>query len=136
MSSTGKEIYRRFLSLCRKWPVEPSKTGRDYGEKFREQLRARFPHGDLGEVKNIEETERYIEALERLANNSYFNENPLKRSSATGLEAWACKDIMSNKNLEMIQAHTEQSMIKRLKETLSMRFSHKDPSTSEKVHDK
>lgn len=135
MPSSGKELYRRFLSLCQKWPTDPTKAGRDYGERLREYLAKQFPHGEQGQVKDPELTEASIEALERISNNKHFNDNPLKRSSATGLDAWACRMAVSNEKLEMVQNYNDQSMIQRLKSTLSVKFDD-EPVTSKKINEK
>lgn len=120
--SSSKELYKRFLGLCQKWPLDETKVGRDYGEYFRAQLAKRFPHGELGKVESPKSTELYISALERIVSNKYYNENSLKRSSASGMEAEFCKDAVSNLNLEALQKMEEQTMIEKLKRVLSFKF--------------
>lgn len=119
---TSKDLYRRFAALCQKWPKDESKVGRDYGEVFRAQLTEQFPHGELGEVKDPKRVAAAIGALERIANNNFFNENPLKRSSASGLEAWACHEAISNEGLKSVQEQDEMSLINRLMSTMSAKF--------------
>lgn len=118
----SRDLYRRFASLCGRWPKDESKAGRDYAEFFRDQLARSFPHGELGQLENPREVEAAISSLERLANNSYFNENSLKRASASGLESWVCSESVSNKGLAEIQDIDETSLIKRLKEKLGVGF--------------
>lgn len=119
---SSRELYRRFISLCKKWPKDESKIGRDYGEYFREIIGSQFPHGELGEVKDAKLVENYLKSLEKLANNNYFNENPLKRSSASGLEVWACRTAISNEGLRQINDEDENSVFQRLKGTLGVKY--------------
>lgn len=119
---SSKELYKRFVSLCQKWPKDDTKVGRDYGEYFRGHLGRHFAHGEQSQLKSAMEVERSLKPLERLANNQYYNENPLKRSSASGLEAWACKEVISNTGIKMLD-DDEKSVVSRLVNSLSMRFS-------------
>jgi hypothetical protein len=119
---SSKELFKRFSNLCLKWPKDGTKLGRDYGEYFRDQLIRHFPHGEQSQIKDITEVERELVSLERLANNQYYNENPLKRSSASGLEAWACKQAISNEGIKLLD-DDEKSVINRLFGSLSIRFS-------------
>lgn len=129
---SSRELYRRFLSLCRKWPTDEQKAGRDYGEMFRRQFSAKFPQGELSSVDLPRELDKSLSALERLANNSYYNENPLQRSSASGLEAWACREAVSNESLRLFQEEEEVTILSRLKQALSIRFSGLAPHKSTK----
>uniref|UniRef100_A0A6G1S7U4 Mitochondrial nucleoid factor 1 n=1 Tax=Aceria tosichella TaxID=561515 RepID=A0A6G1S7U4_9ACAR len=120
--ATSKELFRRFANLCQKWPKDETKVGRDYGEYFRSQLSRHFPHGEQSQLNNIKEVERAISSLERLANNKYYNENPLKRSSASGLDAWACRQAISNDGIKILE-EDEKSVVNRLLNSLGVRFS-------------
>lgn len=110
------------MGLCQKWPKDETKAGRDYGDFIRNQLIEHFPQGDLGQVKNTKQVESMISSLERLANNQYYNENPLKRSSASGLESYCCRDAVSNEGIMMIHEENENTLYNRLKGVLSMKF--------------
>ena len=118
----SKDLYRRFVNLCEKWPKDNTKVGRDYAEYFRRQIGVNFPHGELGQVQDPKAVEESISALERIANNLYYNENPLKRSSASGLEAWACRLAISNDGIREIQEQDEVSLINKLKRRLGISF--------------
>lgn len=120
--------------MCQKWPTDERKRGRDYGEFLRAQLGRRFPHGELGKVDEAAEVERALGALERIANNTYYNENPLKRSSATGLSAESCSDAISNQSLAELKAD-ETSLVARLKKSLSIKFSTLGTSQQEALVD-
>lgn len=131
----GKELYRRFVNICQIWPRDSTKAGRDFGEHFRQILSSKFPHGDLGEVKDKSYVESAISALETIANNVHFNSNVLKRSSSTGLEAWACREAVSTECLRQLQEQEESTLIKRLQSTLSMSYKESENKV-EKIEDK
>jgi len=118
-----KELYSRFSRLCQRWPKDETKAGRDFGEVFREKLNKHFPHGDLGKVSDPSEVVKVIEPLERIAENKYFNENPLKRSSSTGLETGTLRYAISNEGLKLIHDQDEATLFKRLKSRLGIKLS-------------
>lgn len=119
---TSKELYRRFIRLCEKWPRDEYKVGRDYGEFFRSKLGIKFPHAHQSYIEDFKEFDLKLAALERIVNNTYFNENLLKRSSSSGLESWACSEAISNEGIRSLEKYEENSVINRLKETLSFRY--------------
>lgn len=119
---TSKELYKRFTSLCQKWPKDESKAGRDFGEYFRKELSDFFPQGELSQVKDAQKFEAKLEPLERIVSNQYYNEKQLKRSSASGLEGWACREAVSNEGIRAVQEQDETSLIQRLKNALNVRF--------------
>lgn len=118
----SKELYKRFTSLCQKWPIDKTKAGRDYGQFFREQLGAHFPQGEISKVKDMDLVESQLSSLERIADNTYYNETPLKRSSASGMEVSACRNLVSNEGLRSIQEQDEVSLIQKLKSNLKFKF--------------
>lgn len=128
---SSKELYKRFVSVCKKWPRDETKVGRDYGDYIREQFKAEFPHAEQSQVKNIQALESSISSLEKLANNIYFNENPLKRSSASGMEAWACRVAVSTEGLRAIQEQEEATLVKRLKQALNIKLIKEDSFKSD-----
>lgn len=118
----SQQLYKRFINLCQKWPKDDTKYGRDFGEYFRVKINAEFPHGEVSHVRDPGKLDEALSALERIANNNYFNENSLKRSSASGLEAWACREAVSTDNLKTLQEQEETSLIKKLTEALNVKF--------------
>lgn len=128
----SRELYRRFTSLCQKWPKDETKSGRDYAEFFRKQLGAYFPQGELSQVKDVDLVDSQLSALERIANNTYYNENPLKKSSASGLESWACRDAVSNEGIRTVQEQEEATLIAKLKNNLRFRYSKGEANESTK----
>lgn len=129
---SSRELYRRFLALCKKWPKDEQKPGRDYGEVLRKQFSEKFPQGELGAVESPIELDKSLSALERIANNIYYNENPLKRSSSTGLEVWAVREANSNETMKHMREEDEKTLFNRLKSLLSEPFSTQPSEKSNK----
>ena len=40
-------FYREFQRICKQWPVDTSKSGRDFGEHLRTSIDTKFKHGDF-----------------------------------------------------------------------------------------
>lgn len=119
---TSKELYKRFANLCQKWPTDDTKLGRDYAQYFRQQFANYFPQGEHSQIKNSQMIESQLNALERIAKDAYFNENLLKKSSASGLEAWACKTAVSNEFLKIVKERDDNVLVNKLRRALSMKF--------------
>lgn len=117
--SSSKELYRRFQSLCQRWPVDKGKSGRDLGEYYRQHFAKVFPHGQLSSLEDIKLIEAQIEALENVASNKYYNVSTLLKSTSTGLEPTICDQAMTNEGLEQAKELNEQSVIQQLKMLLS-----------------
>ena len=56
MGGPSKEVlarfYKDFQRICQQWPVDASKSGRDFGEHLRKSYDLKFKRGDL-EVRSI-----------------------------------------------------------------------------------
>lgn len=130
---SSKELYKRFVELCKKWPRDEEKFGRDYGEFFRRQLNDYFPNGELSQISKPGDVDKVLSSLERIASNHYFNENPLKRSSASGNELWACRIAVSTDGLRKIHEEEETSLVSRLRKNLSIKFSATSTKSSQAV---
>lgn len=119
---SSKELYRRFVNLCQKWPKDETKPGRDYAEFFRQILAEQFPHGELGDVKDKRFVESALDSLESIAKDDKPYSNVVKRSSSTGLEAWATTLAVSTENMKELQRQDESILVKRLRGKLSIKF--------------
>jgi len=42
--------YKSFLKLCKEWPVNESRLGRDLGEILHKRVKEVFPRGDITKV--------------------------------------------------------------------------------------
>lgn len=130
---TARELYKRFISLCQKWPLDEQKVGRDYGQFFRKQLSLKFPHGESSQITDVKTVEEQLSSLENIVNNTYYNENPLRRSSASGAEVRACRDAVSNDGLRTIHEMDEETFIVKLKRSIDFRFSKEEEEYLEKT---
>lgn len=120
--SSSRELYKRFVNLSKKWPKDETKAGRDYGEYFRNQITEFFPQGEHSRVENTQKVRNSITALENIANDLYHQDNPLRRSSASGLDRESCRMAISNEGIKCINDEDESSLLSRLKSVLSVNY--------------
>ncbi|XP_066926444.1 ubiquinol-cytochrome c reductase complex assembly factor 2-like [Clytia hemisphaerica] len=87
-------FYRDFQRICKQWPVDASKTGRDFGEHLRNSFDPKFKQGAFEELQ----AERTLNALMKISTNYYRNKYPRKREIAySGENPDAYKDTLSSK---------------------------------------
>lgn len=122
----SSNLYRRFIKLCEKWPLDESKQGRDFGQVVRDKFSTIFTHGEMTTIKNPRDIDKEISSLERIANNHYFDEVDLKRSSSTGYDWIVCKEVLSTNNLENLQKENEDTILKRLRQNLGVKFKNRE----------
>lgn len=89
-------------------------------------MNVHFPRGESSHISKPKELNKTLAALERIADNSYFNENPLKKSSASGLEGWVCREAVTTDNLKAMQEQDENTLIKKLSEALRFKYVRKE----------
>lgn len=91
-------LYKQYLKLLERWPVDPTKTGRDLGEYLRHRVRIGFRNGQIvGDVRKCEEN---IKSLNRLADNFYLKQFPVSAHyTSCGLDANSCRRLVDNENL-------------------------------------
>lgn len=60
MSGIAKEglnrFYKDFLRICQQWPVDASRTGRDFGEQIRLNYDSKFKDGALNVSPSVLDT--------------------------------------------------------------------------------
>uniref|UniRef100_T1JKJ4 Mitochondrial nucleoid factor 1 n=1 Tax=Strigamia maritima TaxID=126957 RepID=T1JKJ4_STRMM len=97
------QTYKKFLRLLDKWPIDPTKTGRDLGEHIRVKIAQGFRQGETS-VVNERECEKTYASLSRIASN-YYGDKYKRRfeSSASGLSADDCRRIISNDGLKEVE---------------------------------
>ncbi|XP_053696629.1 ubiquinol-cytochrome-c reductase complex assembly factor 2 [Sabethes cyaneus] len=99
--------YNRFLKLLERWPVDPSKAGRDLGQYLRDQLQTILGSSNIIAV-NEERLQRQHRALENIANDVHRKAHPrVYTSTATGLTGEQCRDILSSEFLEYLKKEKE-----------------------------
>lgn len=114
-------LYRRFVNICKKWPLDESKPGRDYGQVMRDQFGQYFSMGEMSSIKNPKELDKQLAALERLADNHYCSQRPdVKKTSSSGLEPTICRDIVSTESLLELQKEEDSEILARLRQSLKM----------------
>lgn len=118
MSST-KQLYKRFVHLCQKWPLDKEKTGRDLGQFIRDHFSSQFPHGELSSLKNAASTEAQLQALENIASNKYYNVTKFNDSTASSIRPGDCDSVLSNESLQIAKDFNEESVLTKLKVFLS-----------------
>ncbi|TMW47856.1 hypothetical protein DOY81_007060 [Sarcophaga bullata] len=94
--------YQRFLKVLEKWPVDKSKTGRDFGEQIRRHIKNLTNPAELTQ-EATEKITKNIDSLERLANNTYGRKyQRIYQSTATGLSAQQCNQVLSSEFLQYL----------------------------------
>ncbi|GLV43545.1 uncharacterized protein CBL_04087 [Carabus blaptoides fortunei] len=100
------------LQLLEKWPVDKNKTGQDLGEHLRKQVQAAFAARQFD--TNQEECDRKYLSLRRIAEDHHLKTHPRTlKSSATGLTAEQCNQILSPEFLEALERE-DQSVFRRI----------------------
>ncbi|XP_077286386.1 ubiquinol-cytochrome c reductase complex assembly factor 2 [Arctopsyche grandis] len=94
--------YRDFMRLLERWPLEPTKSGRDIGERIRECVKIAFNSEQFnGDPKYCDQQ---YKSLKNLSDNSYANTYKRNKPySSTGLTAEECKLLLSNESLEYLK---------------------------------
>jgi hypothetical protein len=96
-------LYSRYLKLLEKWPLDPTKKGRDLGEELRKRIAVEFSPDNASKL-NADTCEGHLRSLTRIATNHHKNMNPrIFSSSATGMDLETCRQVVSNEFLDNIQ---------------------------------
>lgn len=121
-------LYARYLRVCKLWPVDASKQGRDFGEHLRTQGNKWFPNGELTNQVS-KDCERNIAALERLvlntnAKQSNSHEIFINRgiTSASGFKRAELEVLMSTEYLKSNKEEHERKLLDTLKEKLNIKM--------------
>ena len=69
-------LYKDYLALLEKWPLDKLKEGRDLAQELRRQFRAEFTHGERTNVKNLKESQERLASWKRLCNNEHLKRYP------------------------------------------------------------
>lgn len=112
---SSARLYRRYLKLCQTWGVDSSKQGRDLGEHIRNEVGKAFSKGELSQIANLEECEKKLQSLERIANNKYYKPSDADLPTASGATREECHLLISNNGLKAVQDFYDASYWTRLK---------------------
>ena len=95
--------YRVFLKLCKDWPLDKGKEGRDLGAFIRQQVAEGFTHGEATKVDEVYCREAYA-SLSRMNCNHHKILYPLSKSKGcTGLIKEDISFATSTEGLKMMQ---------------------------------
>ncbi len=114
--SSVSSLYRRYLLVCSQWSIDTTKSGRDFASYLRNQIPKVFPNGELTDFSfdDIKKYEKQIQSLERINQNIHFKHGFVK-SSASGLTAHECKQIISTQSLQEFQRLKDFGILDRIK---------------------
>jgi len=97
-------VYEKYMKLLSKWPIDPTKNKRDLGQFIRDKLKV---HLDSGKVCSAEDQVRCLrthELLNKIADNQHrIKYKRSYESSATGLTALQCKEVLSDDFLKYLK---------------------------------
>ena len=97
---TASQLYFDLIRLFKQWPIDKSKTGRDLGEKLREQFSKAFALGENSQV-NVNEWNQFYDNMKLIISNDIKNRYPRDRNwTASGLSREQLRFILSNKSLQ------------------------------------
>ena len=108
--------YKKFIRLLQRWPIDTTKTGVDLGQFIRNKVAASFQLGETSTIVHEEKCERMYQSLHRISNDYYAKR--YKRyglSSATGLPAALCREVISMDNLSTL-SYEQKGYFSRLKD--------------------
>lgn len=109
--------YKKFMDLCRRWPVDDTKAKRDLGAVIRQKVLSSFNQGEASNIQNPTECDQQYESLHKLSTDFYKNKYP-RTSNSTALEV----------DLQVLKAMTSTEGLRILAE--------EDKSTTESVLEK
>ncbi|BES96497.1 Mitochondrial nucleoid factor 1 [Nesidiocoris tenuis] len=96
-------IYRSYLELLKKWPVDATKKDRDFAQYLRERIKRTFRTPELPGDEDEAECWKTYEALNRIADNQHLVKyKRYNTSSATGLTAEQCRSILSEEFIKLL----------------------------------
>jgi len=96
-------IYQSLLRSLKKWPVDLTKKGRDFGEIIRRRISEGFPQGETSQVDAAKWTP-FANHLENIASDKSLKQYPRSlQSNATGLSVEECREIVSTDFLNSLK---------------------------------
>lgn len=98
----ANRLYKEYLKLFEKWPLDITKKGgRDFAEYLRELTRAQFASNPKFTPDEEAILQRNLNSLRRLADDTYRKQFPRKsETSATGLNEKECNTLLSQEFLD------------------------------------
>lgn len=98
------KVYRAYLDLLKKWPVDATKKDRDFAHYLRERVKKTFRTPELPRDQDETECWKTYESLARIAENRHsLKYKRHSSSSSTGLTAEQCKTILSEEFVKLLE---------------------------------
>ena len=95
--------YKQLMALCRQWPLDTAKEGRDLGVFIREQVAAAFKHGESTVVADETYCREAYASLGRINSNHHKILYPLpKTRGCTGLTLEECGMMTATEGLKSL----------------------------------
>lgn len=98
--------YRRFLTLCKNWPVDSSKAAdKDLAVFIRENIAKTFRYGDATRLEEPAECENIFESLQRLSADYHLKKYQLDKPYVTAsckATRDECKAVLSQEGSDVI----------------------------------
>ncbi|KRX74050.1 Poly(A) polymerase gamma [Trichinella sp. T6] len=107
-------IYRKFLELCNRWPIDKDKvtSGRDLGSRIREEVVSRFRQGELTKFPSEAYCDEIFEALREISDDKHRSDNPVPYKTAVFQKTLSeCRELTSDDSY----ANVQQSLLQKLK---------------------
>lgn len=109
--------YRNFIRLCRDWPLDLEKKGRDLGAFLRESVVKAFKQGEASKV-DAKECDAMYDSLQRIHTNYHKERYPITSvTGAIGISVEECSVITSTAGMNYLQE--DDSWFQKLKKTFN-----------------
>ncbi|KAH6925175.1 hypothetical protein HPB50_001416 [Hyalomma asiaticum] len=118
----GANLYREYMKICSIWHADPVRSGKCLGELIRRRVAEEFRQSDQTVVQDPDECARRLDSLRALASDRYAKQYPrVSVSSALGLTRAECAKVIVDRLHTAQAAKDEQSLLEKLKESLSFK---------------
>uniref|UniRef100_A0A183IHL3 Mitochondrial nucleoid factor 1 n=1 Tax=Soboliphyme baturini TaxID=241478 RepID=A0A183IHL3_9BILA len=107
--------YKRFIKLCEMWPTDTlkSKSGRDLGNRIREEVVARFSRGGTTKISDEKQCDQIYGNLKDLVFNKHRNDYPVEKTKgALGQDLETCRNLASDETYEALKAQSNSILVK------------------------
>lgn len=125
--ASARSLYQRYLQVITRWPLDPTKEGRDLSVCVRSRVGVLFPKGELTQLETAQLTSltKEIEALERIASNANkkrYSNTPDGYTAASGLPVEVLHRATSSNFLKDLNYLDELGWMKRTKYRIMAMF--------------
>jgi hypothetical protein len=98
-----QQLYREFLNLFKRWPIDATKKNRDLSELVRKKFSQAFQKGESSENVDLNYWSKVYNDLKPVINNEFSAKYPQTGSTAaSGLSREQCRVALSNSSMEYL----------------------------------